>query len=96
MIARLTEAAKTAIDKHGIEVLLMEETFGWAGEVRRALPVPVIVTLHGPHWLHRVIPGRPRFGPEARRENWEAAGLHRIDGLIAPSRSVQDQTLAVT
>lgn len=92
MIDRLTEAAKTAIDRHGIEVLLMEETFGWAGEVRRALPIPVIVTLHGPHWLHRAKPGRPRRGPDARRESWEAAGLHRVDGLIAPSASVRDQT----
>jgi glycosyltransferase involved in cell wall biosynthesis len=92
MIARLTEAAKTAIDQHGIEVLLMEETFGWAGEVRRALPIPVIVTLHGPHWLHRAKPGRPRRGPDARRENWEAAGLTRVDGLISPSAAVRDQT----
>lgn len=91
-IARLTTATREAIARHGIDVLLMEETFGWAGELRRALPIPVVVTLHGPHWLHRAIPGRPRRGPDARRENWEAAGLHRIDGLIAPSRSVLDQT----
>jgi len=92
MIRRLTKATREAIARHGIDVLLMEETYGWAGEMRRALPIPVVVTLHGPHWLHRAVPGRPRRGPDARRENWEAAGLHRIDGLIAPSRSVQDQT----
>ena len=92
MIARLIKATREAIARHRIDVVLMEESFGWAGELRRALPIPVVATLHGPHWLHRVIPGRPRFGPDARRENWEAAGLHRIDGLIAPSRSVQDQT----
>ncbi|KAF0115353.1 MAG: glycosyltransferase [Rhodobacteraceae bacterium] len=92
IIARFIKATRAAIDRHGIEVLLMEETFGWAGEIRRAVPIPVVATLHGPHWLHRAIPGRPRRGPDARRENWEAAGLHRIDGLIAPSRSVQDQT----
>lgn len=91
-IARLAEAAKTAIDRHGIEILMMEETFGWAGEVRRALPIPVVVTLHGPHWLHRAKPGRPKRGPDARREDWEAAGLSRVDGLIAPSASVRDQT----
>lgn len=92
MISQLTEAAQKAIAQRGIEVLLMEETFGWAGAVRRALPIPVIVTLHGPHWLHRAKPGRPRRGPDARRENWEAAGLNQVDGLIAPSGSVRDQT----
>ncbi|MBY0350369.1 glycosyltransferase family 4 protein [Tabrizicola sp.] len=91
-IARMTKAVRQAIGRHRIDVLLMEESFGWAGALRRALPIPVIVTLHGPHWLHRAKPERPRRGPDARRENWEAAGLHRVDGLIAPSRSVQDQT----
>lgn len=92
VIASLTAAASEAIDRYGIEVLLMEESFGWAGEVRRALPIPVIATLHGPHWLHRATPVRPRSGPNARRETWEAQGLHKVDGLISPSRSVQDQT----
>lgn len=92
MISQLTAAARTAIARRGIEVLLMEETFGWAGAVRQALPIPVVVTLHGPQWLHRAKPGRPRRGPNARRENWEAAGLHQVDGLIAPSGSVRDQT----
>lgn len=91
-IARLTEAAQEAIALHKIDVLLMEESFGWAGALRKVLPIPVVVTLHGPQWLHRAVPGRPRRGRNARRENWEAAGLHRIDGLIAPSRSVLDQT----
>jgi glycosyltransferase involved in cell wall biosynthesis len=92
MIARLTKAAREAIARYDIDVLLMEESFGWAGQLRRKVAIPVVVTLHGPHWLHRTVPGRPRRGPDARRENWEAAGLYRIDGLIAPSRSVQDQT----
>jgi glycosyltransferase involved in cell wall biosynthesis len=92
VIASLNVAAQEAIDRHGIEVLLMEESFGWAGELSRALPIPVIATLHGPHWLHRAMPGRPRRGPNARRETWEARGLQKVDGLISPSRAVQDQT----
>lgn len=92
MIAKLTQAARQAIARHHIDVLLIEETNGWAGELRRALPIPVIVTLHGPHWLHRAKPGRPSRGPDARRESWESAGLHKVDGLISPSRDVYDRT----
>jgi glycosyltransferase involved in cell wall biosynthesis len=92
VIASLKLATHEAIDRYGIEVLLMEESFGWAGELRRTLPIPVIATLHGPHWLHRETPNRPRRGPDARRETWEALGLHKVDGLISPSRAVQDQT----
>jgi glycosyltransferase involved in cell wall biosynthesis len=91
-IASLTSAVKTAIALHGIDVLLIEESFGWAGELATALPIPVIVTLHGPQWLHRTTPGGPKFGPSARRERWEAAGLHKVQGLISPSRDVYDRT----
>lgn len=92
MIAQLVEATQRAIADHGIEVLVMEESFGWAGALRRALPIPVVATLHGPQWLHRANPSRPSPGPDARREAWEAEGLRHVDGVISPSRAVLDQT----
>jgi glycosyltransferase involved in cell wall biosynthesis len=70
----------------------MEESFGWAADVRAALSIPVVVTLHGPQWLHRTTPQRPRRGPEARRETAEQKSLQRIDGVMSPSRAVLDQT----
>jgi glycosyltransferase involved in cell wall biosynthesis len=92
MVAQLVAATRRAIAEHGIEVLVMEESFGWAGELSRALPIPVAATLHGPHWLHRAKPGRPKSGPDARRETWEADGLVHVAGIISPSRAVLDQT----
>jgi glycosyltransferase involved in cell wall biosynthesis len=94
VVGRLVAAARLAIDRHGVEVLMMEESFGWAAAVRRQLSIPVIVTLHGPHWLHRSRPGSPQPGLEARKEAWEAAGLRAIDGIISPSRDVLDRTRA--
>lgn len=91
-IRKMILGARQAIASHGIEVLLMEESFGWAGAVRAAIPIPVVVTLHGPQWLHRVTPSRPRRGPDARRETWEQASLQRIDAIISPSRDVLDRT----
>jgi glycosyltransferase involved in cell wall biosynthesis len=92
MIRRLIAGAQRAIAEHGIEILMMEESFGWAGALRAALPIPVVVTLHGPFWLHRAGPQRPRRGPDARRENWEQAGLQRIDAVISPAHDVLDRT----
>jgi glycosyltransferase involved in cell wall biosynthesis len=92
MVRKLILAARRAIAMHGIEVLLMEESFGWAAAVRAAIPIPVVVTLHGPQWLHRATPTRPRRGPEARREAAEQASLQRIDALISPSQDVLDRT----
>ena len=94
MIEQLVTATRRAIADHGIQVVVMEESFGWAGALRRALPIPVVATLHGPHWLHRTRPGRPSHGPDARRETWEADGLRDVDGIISPSRAVLDQTRA--
>ena len=36
---RITTAARGAINSHGIEVLVMEETQGWAGIVARAVDI---------------------------------------------------------
>lgn len=91
-IRKLILGAQQAIRDHGIEVLLMEESYGWAGAVSAAVSIPVVATLHGPQWLHRVTPAPPRRGPEARRENWERAGLQRVDAIISPSRDVLDRT----
>lgn len=92
VVHSIVTAARQAIAEHRIEVLLTEETHGWAGDVRRKLPVPVIVTLHGPWWLHRKTPGQPDGKAGARREAEEATALHRVDGIIAPSQDVRDRT----
>lgn len=93
-IRKLILGTRQAIAAQGIEVLLMEESYGWAAAVRAAVPIPVVVTLHGPQWLHRVAPGPPRRGPDARRESWERAGLQRIDAILSPSCDVLDRTRA--
>lgn len=91
-IRKLILAAREAIATHGIEVLLMEESHGWVGPVRAAIPIPVVAVLHGPQWLHRVAAQPPRRGPDARRERWERAGLQHVDAIISPSRDVLDRT----
>ena len=93
-IRRLILGARRAIADQGIDILMLEESFGWVGAVQDALPIPVIATLHGPQWLHRTTPGKPRHGPDARREAWEAAGLRRVAGIISPSRDVLERTRA--
>jgi glycosyltransferase involved in cell wall biosynthesis len=88
---RITTAAREAINSHGIEVLVMEETQGWAGIVARAVDIPVVVTLHGPCWLHRAFQpdkGHDKTGREIR----EAEGLRHAAAITAPSWDVLEQT----
>lgn len=68
----------------------MEESFGWAADVRRALTIPVVASLHGPHWLHRVRPGKLAPGPDARRESWRPQAC--TGSTASPRRRALDRT----
>lgn len=80
-------AVAAAISEYGLDVLIMEETNGWAGVVQAQVPVPVIVTLHGP-WV--ILKSLASLGTteDARRERREQKGFKSAAGIIAPSRNV--------
>ncbi len=84
-IARAVQRART---ETGLDVLVMEETNGWAGMVRQLTGVPVVLTLHGPWILHKTI--QPAKGPRdsADRERREDRAFKNADGLISPSKNV--------
>lgn len=84
----IAEATRTALETHDIDVLVMEETNGWAAMVADQVTVPVVITLHGP-W--RVLKAHASLGSaeaDRKREARELAGYRTAAGLIAPSRSV--------
>lgn len=83
---------KEAQRRHGVEIVVMEETQGWAGETRRRVSIPVVATLHGPWWLHRAAAGAEDEAASTRREAREAAGLRRVDAITSPSRDVMERT----
>ena len=91
---RIGRAARTAIDTRRIEVLVMEETEGWAGVVQGMIPIPVIVTLHGPWFIQTSLQSEPVSQSARRREKREARAFQTCAGLTAPSRHVLDLTRA--
>jgi glycosyltransferase involved in cell wall biosynthesis len=95
MVDRHAQAIQRAIDLYGIEVVVMEETQGWVGELRGKVSVPVVATLHGPWWLHRMAGSAPDDAVSARRESREAKGLQKVDGITSPSAVVLQQTKAL-
>lgn len=88
---RIAAAAQAAIRSHGIEVLVMEETQGWAGVVQGLLPIPVIMTLHGPWFIQTGLQIGPVTADDRRRERREAAALRRCAGITSPSRDILDR-----
>lgn len=95
MVDRHVEAIRRAVELHGVEVVVMEETQGWVGEIRAKVSVPIVATLHGPWWLHRMAGSAPDDAASARREAREAKGLQRVDGVTSPSAVVLRQTEAL-
>lgn len=84
----IAAAVRQAIDVHGLDVVLMEETEGWAGFVQEQVPVPIIVVLHGPWTLLGSLQSNHGAKEDGKREAREALGFVRAAGLLAPSRNV--------
>jgi glycosyltransferase involved in cell wall biosynthesis len=88
MARRIAAAARQAIAQHRIDVLIMEETNGWAEMVSRLVPVPVILTLHGPWALLKQHASLGSAKADRQREARELRGFQAAAGLIGPSQTV--------
>ena len=76
-----------------IDVIEMEETFGWCADVLKRQPVPLVVKLHGPACLSLL--GEDRERPEARsRLAAESAALRRLPVIVSPARHTLQATLS--
>lgn len=92
MARRHVEAIRQAQSRHGLEIVVMEETQGWIGQIRDQVSIPIVATLHGPWWLHRTTGSAAGDAGSARREAREVVGLRRADGITAPSQDVLRRT----
>jgi glycosyltransferase involved in cell wall biosynthesis len=76
--------------EHGLQILQMEESFGWAAEVAPRCDVPVVVRLHGPWFLNG------SFGPssspkDVRRVRREGRAVAAAAAISSPSRDVLER-----
>ena len=90
----LVRAARCAIAERGVELLEMEESFGLVQLVKPRLPIPVVVRLHGPHFLNGVALGVPDDAAFRERVHYEGIGIAKADAVSAPSHDVLEQTRA--
>jgi glycosyltransferase involved in cell wall biosynthesis len=76
-----------------IDVVELEETFGFAAAIKRQLALPVVVKLHGPGFLTLLGAERSsEFGRKRIRQ--EGEGLAAADAVISPSTRTLASTLA--
>jgi glycosyltransferase involved in cell wall biosynthesis len=92
---QIAQAVNQAIKTRGIEALIMEETNGIAGMVQKHVPIPVIVTLHGPIELYTdFLPEKPDGYVIRTRVKREAETCRTCRGITSPSKAVLDQMIA--
>ncbi len=89
---RIAEAVRAARRRHGLDVVVMEETQGWAGYLQRQIDIPVVITLHCPWFMQRGLRGGSTAEADEARERREAAALRTAVGITAPSFDVLEAT----
>jgi glycosyltransferase involved in cell wall biosynthesis len=79
---------------HGVDIVEMEESFGWCGWVATHCNVPIIARLHGPWFLNGAMTEDTTTRIFRRRVQREGKALERVAGISAPSRDVLERTRA--
>jgi len=87
----LLSAVPRAVAERGIQLIEMEESFGWARWVRQATSIPVCVRLHGPWFLNGAANGFPDTDGFRKRVREEGLAIRTADAVTAPSRDVLAQ-----
>lgn len=78
--------------RHPIDIIEMEESFGWSADVQRRTSLPVVVKLHGPAFLTLVERERnTSFGREKIER--EGRALSRSRTIISPSEANLKRTV---
>lgn len=76
-----------------IDLLEMEESFGWSRTVQRLTGIPVVTRLHGPHFLK---PPKPRTArdrlSDLQRCHTEGRAVRSSHTLTAPTRAMMKVT----
>jgi len=74
------------------DLIEMEETWGTAEYVRRALPVPIVLRLHGPWFLNGPAVGVPDDDDYLKRVTIEGRAIAAARAVTAPSLDVLERT----
>ncbi len=79
--------------EHAIDLVEMEESFGWCEWVASRCAVPVVARLHGPWFLNGAM-GEEDTGTRhfRRRVRREGEAIKHVAGITAPSRDVLERT----
>lgn len=88
----IAAATRCAIGEHGLQLLEMEEAFGWPCLVKRQTSIPLVVRLHGPWFINGPLRGAHEDASFRARVRAEREAVLAADAVSAPSRDILDRT----
>jgi glycosyltransferase involved in cell wall biosynthesis len=89
MISAIGAAISDLVERYQIDVLEMEESFGWSYAISRLKLLPLVVRLHGPWVLNgRFSNSGNWIGQNRRRQKLEGRGIAHAQYITAPSAAV--------
>jgi glycosyltransferase involved in cell wall biosynthesis len=88
----LVAAVDRGIAERDLQLVELEESFGWASWLQPAVPIPVCIRLHGPWFLNGPALGVARDEHFRKRVAREGRALERARAITAPSRDVLERT----
>jgi glycosyltransferase involved in cell wall biosynthesis len=88
----IASAIKRLHRREPVDVIEMEESFGWCADVAKRTSLPVVVKLHGPAFLSMV--GEELDTPFGREKvEREGIALHAAEAIVSPCQSTLNQTI---
>ena len=87
-------ATRKAAQEREVDLLEMEESFGWSLRIRPALKIPVVVRLHGPWFLNGQVKNISKSLNFLKRVRDEGEAIRKADGVSASSLDVLERTRA--
>jgi glycosyltransferase involved in cell wall biosynthesis len=85
-LPQLTRAVMSLVVERKIDILEMEESFGWSHAISELDILPVVVRLHGPWFLNK-------YYEDKNREKREGKAIAAATVVTSPSRSVLESTI---
>lgn len=91
---RAIAAAVERVDRSDpLDILEMEESFGWCGDVQRLARVPLVVKLHGPAFLS-LVEEELQTPLAAAKIEAEGRALRSLAAVVSPSQSTLRDTVS--
>lgn len=88
---RIAQAVREIDASTALDLFELEETFGVAAVVRRHVPTPIVVRLHGPWCEVGPMVGHPRDREFRMRCRAEIQAISSAHGVSSPSRAALDR-----